>query len=511
MLGLPLDRPTFQKYIPGIETCCFEMWSTAEKHQWGIVMTLMGKSRTALSVPHAVERTDRIPSRRYYDPEFYAMECELLWPHVWQMACRLAEIPNPGDFVEYEILDKSIIVVRVDETTVRAYHNACRHRGVELVKDRGNCRSGFICPFHGWCYGLDGANTFIYQPDLFDESNRQPADVALAPCRVEISNGCAFINLDDKAPGLRESIEPFASMFDAWKAETLWPEWHLAGRLPVNWKLAMEAFMEGYHSRETHPQLSPYIAAGTADVYRDVSTGLRSPFDAGRRAGKSPDIDSKAFIDEQISFMRVVSEGMQGEIHEKDVRIAEGLRNLELPKDLAGATETWYRELNTAVMAWNERAGIDCPDLHMINEKNLNRAVFFCFPNYFLLPTFSSASSYRIRPLGPEECLFELWSLTRYRPGTEPLAPPTPVATASDDPRWPKIPGQDYSNLPKQQKGLHAGGFDYMRLSPHVEGLISNYQRLIDGHLAGLDPELLLQAAQRVSGPFDGEIVDIGF
>ena len=77
------------------------------------------------------------------------MECELLWPRVWQMACRLEEIPDPGDFVEYGILDKSIIVVRVDSSTVRAYYNACRHRGVQLVKDRGSCASGFVCPFHG--------------------------------------------------------------------------------------------------------------------------------------------------------------------------------------------------------------------------------------------------------------------------------------------------------------------------------------------------------------------------
>src|SRR5439155_1541206 len=82
--------------------------------------------------PWAVETLDRIPKQRYYDPEFYALETELFWPRVWQMACRLEEIPKPGDFVEYEILDQSIIVVRLssdfDGDNVRAYYNACRHR-----------------------------------------------------------------------------------------------------------------------------------------------------------------------------------------------------------------------------------------------------------------------------------------------------------------------------------------------------------------------------------------------
>ena len=65
-------------------------------------------------MPWAVQTADRIPKQRYYDPEFYALEAERLWPRVWQMACRLEEIPKPGDYVEYEILDESIIVVRVD-------------------------------------------------------------------------------------------------------------------------------------------------------------------------------------------------------------------------------------------------------------------------------------------------------------------------------------------------------------------------------------------------------------
>ena len=79
----------------------------------------MGSARTQanwtpLPVPWAVQAPDRIPKQRYYDPDFYALEAELFWPRVWQMACRLEEIPKAGDFVEYEIVDQSIIVVRLD-------------------------------------------------------------------------------------------------------------------------------------------------------------------------------------------------------------------------------------------------------------------------------------------------------------------------------------------------------------------------------------------------------------
>lgn len=71
---------------------------------------------------------------------------------------------------------------------------------------------------------------------------------------------------------------------------------------------------------------------------------------------------------------------------------------------------------------------------------------------------------------------------------------------APDDPRWPLIPSQDFKNLPKQQRGLHATGFEYMRLAQGVEGMISNVERLVDAYLAGADHDQLLRAVHHVSG-----------
>src|SRR5688572_7784629 len=102
-----------------------------------------------VAVPFAMQLPDRVPKERYYDPDFYALEVEQLWPRVWQMACRLEEIPNPGDFAEYEIVDQSVVVVRQPDGSVKAFQNACRHRGVRVVQGRGSTQAGFTCPFHG--------------------------------------------------------------------------------------------------------------------------------------------------------------------------------------------------------------------------------------------------------------------------------------------------------------------------------------------------------------------------
>jgi carnitine monooxygenase subunit len=151
------------------------------------------------------------------------------------------------------------------------------------------------------------------------------------------------------------------------------------------------------------------------------------------------------------------------------------------------------------------------PDLNAVAVSDPLKAVEFLFPHYFVLPIFTNSASYRIRPLGPESCLFELWSLTFFPEGEEPEAPQEPVMLAYDSQKFPQIPRQDYSNIPRQQIGLHAEGFEFMRLGKDVEGLISNYQRLIDGYIAGVAPDKLAKANQLLGGNFDGKIFELGF
>jgi hypothetical protein len=152
------------------------------------------------------------------------------------------------------------------------------------------------------------------------------------------------------------------------------------------------------------------------------------------------------------------------------------------------------------------------PDLNELDARGWNETFYQCFPHHFVLPMYSSASSYRFRPLGPEETLMEIWSLTRSASEEERPAPTPPEVWDCNDPRWPPIPAQDFSNLPRQQKGLHASGFEYMRLSAGFEGHISNLNRTIDGFLAGMPHEQLLPALHAVNdAPFDKAIADLGF
>ena len=438
-----------------------------------------------------MEYADRAPKERYFDPGFYALEDQQLWSRTWQMACRLEEIPQTYDFAEYEILDQPIVVVRTEDGGAQAFQNACRHRGVKVAVGRGSCPSGFTCPFHGWCYGADGKNTAVTQRRTFNDHNLEPGELDLVPVRCETWGGCAWINLDPGAPPLRACLEPFATVMDAWQLESMRAEWWYACRLPVNWKIAEEAFMEQYHVLQSHPQ-------------------LRIPGRMFPRPGKP--FDRQAWMAGELQYLHTMSDGMAGMVHAKDVEVAEGLRDIELPTDPKKAAALWQHTLNDAVVASHRAAGATIPDLNALAAQGMGDSMYYGFPHFFVLPMYSSASSYRFRPLGPEETLMEIWSLTRYPAGSEPQTPPQPDIWEHDDPRWPPIPAQDFSNLPRQQKGLHAKGFEYMRLSEAAEGGISNFERLIDGFLAGLPYEALLKGLSVVNvNPLEQPVVDLGF
>ena len=447
-------------------------------------------TKKSSAVPFAVDVPDRIRKERYYDADFFALEAEQLWPRVWQMACRLDEIPDPGDYASYEILDQSVIVVRGDDMGVRAFHNVCRHRGVRLVEGQGTCTSGFTCPFHGWCYGADGANTFVSRSSTFSEHNMAADEINLVPVQCDTYGGCAWINLDPKAPPLRESIEPFATYMDAWQLENMHPEWWYSFRLPVNWKLAQEAFMEQYHVLETHPQ-------------------LRLP---GRYPSKTKPFDAAKFLDSELEYLRVMSEGMAGMVHANDVKVAERLRpKVKLAKDPVQARVDWEREFNDAVVKWHRAKLHLIPDLNQVETDGFTEPMVYCFPHHFILPMYSSASQYRFRPLGPEETLMEIWSLTRFPEGKQPPKLPVPEPWAHDDPRVPPIPTQDFSNLPKQQLGLHSRSFEFMRISAQIEGHLSNFHRTIDGYLEGRTSKKLLRALRELNiNPLERPVVDLG-
>ena len=154
------------------------------------------------------------------------------------------------------------------------------------------------------------------------------------------------------------------------------------------------------------------------------------------------------------------------------------------------------------------------PDLNELDEQGLNLPIVHCFPHYFVLPMYSSAS---VVPVPPARAGGDADGDLVARPASaegeeRPTARRRPRCGSATIRAGPPIPAQDFSNLPRQQQGLHAEGFEYMRLSAGIEGHISNFERTIDGFLAGLPYETLLPALRAINVyPLEQPILDLGF
>src|SRR5580693_307514 len=108
-----------------------------------------------------------VGTEAYLSEEYARAERDKLWRRVWQQVGRLEEIPEVGNYLTYEILDDSILVVRTAPDKIRAYHNVCSHRGRRLVDVPQGAKRAcgktkqFVCGFHAWSYNLEGQCTHV--------------------------------------------------------------------------------------------------------------------------------------------------------------------------------------------------------------------------------------------------------------------------------------------------------------------------------------------------------------
>ena len=98
----------------------------------------------------------RVPTERFVSKKWHDLEVEHLWKKVWQFACHVDDIPEVGDYIVYDIAHLSYIVVRSGGNEFQAFNNACLHRGRQLREFDGKQATEFRCPFHGWCWEIDG-------------------------------------------------------------------------------------------------------------------------------------------------------------------------------------------------------------------------------------------------------------------------------------------------------------------------------------------------------------------
>ncbi len=240
-------------------------------------MTLDG----AGDVPHPEtvddsETVDLLAPWTYRSEELLELEIERLFRPSWMLAGHISDVPLPGSYITLDAIGERALVVRGDDSTLRAFHNVCRHRGARIVEGTGRCGSqGLMCPFHGWRYRLDGSLQFVPGKSQGFDSVDENA-YGLVPLDLEVWNGFIFVRFASGGPSVAQEMQPVESLVAPYRLEQLQPQKELycdsnssLETYPYNWKLFVDVDNEGYHVPVGHPSLQQLYGNG----YRDTEIG----------------------------------------------------------------------------------------------------------------------------------------------------------------------------------------------------------------------------------------------
>jgi phenylpropionate dioxygenase-like ring-hydroxylating dioxygenase large terminal subunit len=189
----------------------------------------------------------REPVENYRSKERLAAEIERVLQRTPTAFCPSAALPEPGSYIAREAAGTPLVVVRGADGQVRGFRNACRHRGTQVAEGSG-CAKAFVCRYHGWTYGLDGRLGFVPHEHGFPGLDRESH--GLVPVRVRERGGLVFVTQDPRTNDDDRELDALPKLIG--KDQRLFAS--REGRVPANWKIFLEGFLEGYHIRSTHPK-----------------------------------------------------------------------------------------------------------------------------------------------------------------------------------------------------------------------------------------------------------------
>lgn len=431
--------------------------------------------RDAVSAPAVLRETasaplgdEDLPIDVYLSPEQHRREVEGLWRRVWQIAGRVEDVASPGDSFVYDLGDDSLVVLRTRAGELRAYHNACLHRGTRLRDEPGRLER-IRCPFHGFTWSLDGE--LVDVPCRWDFPQIEDARFRLPEARVATWGGFVFVNFDRECAPLEDYLEDLPRHFERWPLEERHVAARVERRIACNWKIAVEAFVETYHIVGVHPASLPFF--GDANSQYDVWPGRRHM----NRMLNASGVPSP-HVQHELSEQRVFDHAARFGMARPGTRIAEGATARAALVDAARARLSKGLGLDTR--AWSDA------EVQDVIQYSL-------FPNVVLFGGLGSPLFYRVRPDGddPGSCLFEVMLLLPLAPGAEKPAPAKRRWLGPDE-KWSDVPelsffgpvlDEDQEIMPRVQRGLRASRKAGVTLGLYQESRIRHFRQTLAAYV----------------------------
>jgi len=227
-----------------------------------------GPKRSALSLQaSAPTAPETLATWTYHNDEFYELEKEQIFQRHWLLVGHASEIPKPGDYLTLDAADERALVIRGSDGVLRAFHNVCLHRASRVVTGAsGHCDGDIVCPYHGWRYGLDGELSDVPAEGTFlalDKSSMQ-----LAELEIDEWMGFVFVRFGGSGATVGDILGIFddeVAPYRIGEVKPYGPRWTVD--LDVNWKIAVENDIEGYHMPVGHQAMRRRIGERSRDEH----------------------------------------------------------------------------------------------------------------------------------------------------------------------------------------------------------------------------------------------------
>jgi phenylpropionate dioxygenase-like ring-hydroxylating dioxygenase large terminal subunit len=195
-----------------------------------------------------------LPAWTYQHAEMTRLETERILMPSWQIVCHVNAIPQPGDFMTFDLGTHGVVALRDSQGEIRAFHNVCRHRGARILDGSGHCPGAITCPYHGWSYRLSGELRAVTERDTFPGLER--SQWGLKPVRTQVAFGFVFVCLQGEPPPVEEVWGELARELAPYRIAEMQPVGPMyIEHWDCDWKLAMDNYLESYHVPIGHPGL----------------------------------------------------------------------------------------------------------------------------------------------------------------------------------------------------------------------------------------------------------------
>jgi len=188
---------------------------------------------------------------RYTSAERLAAERRVLFRTLPIVVGRATDLAEPGSYLTHDATGVPILVTRGPDGEVRAMLNVCRHRGTRLVEGPSGHAKAFVCRYHAWTYDLAGCLGHVPLERSFPNLDRPSSALVSLPCAVRhgfvwvVPNAASRIDVASWLADFDDDLECFGLSDHVVFQRRV-------GVRATNWKLVMDAFLEGYHVKSLH-------------------------------------------------------------------------------------------------------------------------------------------------------------------------------------------------------------------------------------------------------------------